>query len=187
MPFLQGKTIVLTGGTTGLGLGLLRGCYEAGVARVFLVARSEQKARLAAEAAPAGCEVEVVLAQLSSMASVCAAAKRIADSIAATNGEIHAMLLNAAALAPAAGPEGRTMTEEGLEQTFAVNHAATFLLVRLLAPRLAARARVLITGSDAAQVAVRRKLNRSSLQGEQGVGMGGFTQYGHSKLMNEMV
>ena len=44
---LQGKRIVLTGGTSGLGLGLLHECVRLGAAKVFLVCRSQTRGEAA--------------------------------------------------------------------------------------------------------------------------------------------
>ncbi|HEX6359094.1 SDR family NAD(P)-dependent oxidoreductase [Actinophytocola sp.] len=43
---------------------------------------------------------------------------------------------------------GTVLTEDGIEQTFGVNHLAHFLLVRELLPRMAPGARVVIVASD---------------------------------------
>lgn len=43
---------------------------------------------------------------------------------------------------------GATYTEDGYEQTFAVNHLAHFRLINLLLPHLARQARIVLVASD---------------------------------------
>ena len=74
---------------------------------------------------------------LGSLASVRAFAAALPD------GPIARLILNAGGQSPDAA--GRT--EDGFETTFATNHLAHFLLLRLLMPRLAPEARIVITSS----------------------------------------
>ena len=57
---------------------------------------------------------------------------------------IHALVLNAGLLLP----NNHTRSADGFEATFAVNHLAHYLLLRLLLPRLAQGAVVLLTASS---------------------------------------
>jgi len=77
----------------------------------------------------------------------------------------------------------RTVTEEGLEQTFAVNHMAYFLMTRELMPLLqkTPKSRVINVASDAHQAG---KFNPENLQLEKGYGA--LKAYGNSKLYNIM-
>lgn len=183
---LIGKTILLTGGTAGLGTGILRSIVENGPPKkILLFCRCESRARRAAEAAGAIGLVEPVIVNLDSISEVHASATQVARRCA--SGElplIDVCFLNAACITSSTLMGERVLTPEGLETMFAVNHCSIFLIVRLLAPHsFAMRARVIITGSDAA-LALGWHLNQANLQGEQKIGFGGFMQYVHTKVMN---
>ncbi len=66
------------------------------------------------------------------------------DALAALEREpVDRLILNAALI-----PAGRRLTDEGIEETLAVNHLAPYLLGRLLLPRLAPGARIIVVGAD---------------------------------------
>lgn len=67
---------------------------------------------------------------------------------------IQALLLNAALQFPGA----LTLTDEGMEKTFAITHAGHALLFHLLCPHLAPKARVVITSSGAHDPAFKSRL-----------------------------
>ncbi|KAJ1466472.1 hypothetical protein T484DRAFT_1756615, partial [Baffinella frigidus] len=120
---LYGKHVVLTGGTNGLGLGLLHESVRLGAAKVSLLCRSLELGEKCKEQVRAlgPAEVCLVHVDLSSMAAVQRAA-------AAIEGKVDVLFLNAGLM----GGGTATLTEEGLETTFAVNVASVHLLARLL-------------------------------------------------------
>ncbi len=124
------RTIVMTGGTSGFGELASRQFLAAENTRLLLGARG---------AAPDG--AETIPLDLTSLAS----ARRFADTVNERLGssEIDALVLNAGVNPP--DVEGRT--PEGFETAFAVNHLAHYLLIRLLLPRLAHNAVVVLTTS----------------------------------------
>jgi NAD(P)-dependent dehydrogenase (short-subunit alcohol dehydrogenase family) len=171
---MQGKTIVITGGTSGIGeVAALR--LAAMGARIVLVARSQSRgeATLAqlAKAAP-GLGHKAYYAELSLIAEM----KRVGADIAANEQRIDVLINNAGALFNARG-----VTTDGLEYTFATNHMAYFVLTALLRDRLvgSAPARIVNTASDAHQSG---RLDLDDLQSEKGYL--GFRVYGTSKLCN---
>jgi NAD(P)-dependent dehydrogenase (short-subunit alcohol dehydrogenase family) len=171
---MQGKVVVVTGGTSGIGQIAAERLAAMG-ARIVLVARDPARADATlARLRQAGGEAahSVHLADLSSIA----ATKTVAAEIAAAEPRIDVLINNAGALF-----NRRQLSPDGLEMTFAVNHMAYFVLTEGLRERLAAtpRARVVATASGAHQGA---KLDMDDLQSAKAYS--GFTVYGRSKLCN---
>ena len=171
---MQGKVIVITGATSGIGQVAAERLGGIG-ARMVLVARDKVRGEAALarlrERAP-GIAHSIYYADLSRLAET----TRIAAEIAAAESRIDVLINNAGALF-----NSRQVTEDGLELTFATNHMAYFVLTHGLRKRLiaSAPARVVNTASDAHKGA---KLNFDDLQ--SATGYGGFKIYGRSKLCN---
>jgi NAD(P)-dependent dehydrogenase (short-subunit alcohol dehydrogenase family) len=125
-------TIVMTGGTAGIGAVAARHLEALPGARLIMGAR--------AGAAPA--DAERLPLDLASLASVRAFAAAVAERLG--DAPIDALLLNAGGRRP----DVDTRSADGFELTFATNHLAHHALLRLLLPRLAEGARVVITTSD---------------------------------------
>ncbi|MEO8779421.1 MAG: SDR family NAD(P)-dependent oxidoreductase [Rhodanobacter sp.] len=128
--------IVMTGATSGIGLVAASTLLDTGV-ELMIGARSPASvpAGLARRATIASLDLE----RLHSVRSFAAAVEEwLGDAV------IDQLVLNAGMQVG----DVRQRTEDGLETTFAVNHLAHYLLLRLLMPRLAAGAIVLITTSN---------------------------------------
>jgi NAD(P)-dependent dehydrogenase (short-subunit alcohol dehydrogenase family) len=171
---MQGKTVVVTGGTSGIGQVAVERLAGLG-ARIVLVARDPVRgeatlARLR-KAGP-GAAHSVHYGNLSEIAEM----KRVGAAIAAAEPRIDVLVNNAGALFNA-----RKLTPDGLEYTFATNHVAYFVLTELLLPSLkaAGKARIVSTASDAHKGA---KLDFDDLQSAKS--FSGFAVYGRSKLCN---
>lgn len=139
---LTGKTVVLTGTSSGIGREAARVLAGIG-AEVVMVARNAAKnAEAAAEikAEQADAKLHPVTIDLGDMADV----RRGAAEILAAHPKIHALINNAGMMG---GPY--ILTPEGIELHFAVNHIAPFLLTNLLYPALKADApsRVVVLSS----------------------------------------
>lgn len=133
LPRMEGRTVLVTGGTAGLGRAAARQCAELG-ARVLLLARDEQRGRTAAAeiaAATGNSDVELVLGDLADQASVRAAAADVADRVDA----LHVLVNNAGVMSTT-----REETGDGIELTFATNVLGTFLLTEELLELLKASA-----------------------------------------------
>ena len=128
---LVGKTVLITGPTSGLGRATTEAMAELG-ARVVLVGRSRERLdALRGELVQAhGADrFPTVVADMSSLESVRAAAAQVL----ATEARLDVLVDNAGAI-----HAERTVTEEGLEATFATMVAGPFVLIRDLLPLLEA-------------------------------------------------
>lgn len=144
----MGKTYVVTGTTSGIGLALVEQLLERGC-NVIGVARSPERCALQEErlraAYPEG-RVTYVVADLSIQVEVRKAAKEIADILATWGKKALDGLVNNAGTFTSQ----REMTPEGFETQWAVNHLAPFLLTHELLPLLeqSTDARVVTVSSE---------------------------------------
>lgn len=125
---IQGKVVVLTGATSGVGLQAAYECADHG-ARLILVARSASKANTVAKSClERGAQsVDIVIADLSLLSQVRTSAQKIAELTSSIDVLIHSAGMHSTK---------RVLTQEGLEVVFALNHCASFLLTVLLIPQL---------------------------------------------------
>lgn len=129
------QTIVMTGGTAGIGAQTLARLAAEPGTRILLGARNPATATV-----PDGVEVlPLDLSSLEAVRSFAAAAKeRLAGE------PITSLILNAGGQSPST--EARSA--DGFELTFATNHLAHYLLARLLLGDIAENGRVILTTSD---------------------------------------
>ncbi|WP_394621949.1 SDR family oxidoreductase [Lentzea sp. JNUCC 0626] len=123
---LNGKRVVITGGSDGVGLGLARRFAQAG-AEVVLPVRNQRKGE-AALASVRGADVSLRSLDLSSLRSVDALATALLDE----GKPVDVLVCNAGVMTP---PERQT-TEDGFELQFGTNHLGHFALVTRLLPLL---------------------------------------------------
>ena len=129
-PFSMMNTIVMTGGTSGLGEVAARRFIQTPNTRLLLGAR--RGGPLGAETLP------LDLMRLENVRSFASAVDRELGPA-----QINSLVLNAGLLFP----NDDTRSVDGFEAAFAVNHLAHYLLLRLLLPRLAQGATVILTTS----------------------------------------
>jgi len=170
---MRGKTVVITGATSGIGQVAAEKLAAMG-ARMVLVARDKSRGEaelVRLRASTPGINHSIHYADLSQLAEV----KRVAAEIAAAEPRIDVLINNAGALFGS-----RHVTSDGLELTFATNHMSYFVLTHGLRERLraSAPARVVNVSSDAHKG---QKLNFDDLQSTS---YSGFNVYGRSKLCN---
>lgn len=139
---LHGRTVLVTGGTTGLGFETVRALAAAG-ASVVTTARSDEKGRDACERVRAlvpDADVSYDLCELADLASV----RAFADRFLAGHDRLDVLIANAGIMAV---PFGRTV--DGFELQFGTNHLGHFVLIGRLLPLLlaSAPARVVILSS----------------------------------------
>ncbi len=176
---MRGRTVVITGATNGIGRAAAVDLARAG-ARMVLAVRDPQRGFEVATglrtAAGEPANAQVVRCDLSSFSSVRAAA----DEIASACPIVDVLCNNAGLIA-----SERSITEDGSELTFQVNHLSHYLLTRLLLPQLAAArsARVVTVSSDA-HLAQYAGIRFGDLGFERG--WSPFRVYAHSKLANIM-
>jgi NAD(P)-dependent dehydrogenase (short-subunit alcohol dehydrogenase family) len=139
---LTGRTVVITGGNSGIGRATAEALAGQG-ARVVITARHRDRGAAAVAGirrATGNDAVECVALDLASLASVRTCAADLLDRL----DEINVLDLNAGGVL-----SRRTVTEDGFETQFQANHLGHFLLCRLLLDRLrqSAPARVVVVSS----------------------------------------
>jgi retinol dehydrogenase 14 len=170
---MDGRTVLVTGGTGGIGKATAAGLAALG-ARVAITGRDRRRADEAAAdiRAAGGPEVDVFVADMSSQAEV----RRLASEVLHGLPRLDVLVNNVGGFW-----NTRHVTADGLEHTFALNHLAPFLLTHLLLDRLRrdAPSRV-VTVSSGAQAMGR--IDFADLQGERAYS--GQRAYNQSKLAN---
>jgi NAD(P)-dependent dehydrogenase (short-subunit alcohol dehydrogenase family) len=171
---MKGKVVVITGATSGIGEVAAQRLAAMG-ARIVLVARDASRGQRSLTRLPsigAGAPHSIHYGDLSRISE----SKRVAAEIAAAEPRIDVLINNAGALFGT-----RQVTADGLEETFATNHMAYFVLTLALKANLlaAAPARVVNTASDAHKG---YSLDFDDLQATKGYSA--IRAYGRSKLCN---
>lgn len=171
---MQGKTVVITGATSGIGEVAADRLAAKGARIVFIArdqARGEETLKHLHAIAP-GVEHAAHYADLTRLSEM----KRVATEVAAAEPKIDVLINNAGTI-----QLSREVTEDGLEKTFATNHMAYFILTNGLLSNLkaAGNARIVSTASDAHKG---QKLDFDDLQMEKHYST--FGAYGRSKLCN---
>ena len=172
---IRGKTVLVTGATSGIGLEASVALARQG-ARVIMVGRNQAKteAALADVASRSRSkEVSYLLADFASQASV----RALADAVRSRVDRLDVLVNNAGGVNKA-----RTVTADGIETTFAVNHLGYFLLTNLLLDLVvkSAPARVVTVASVGHR---RGTLDFEDLGFERG-GYSIMRAYSRSKLAN---
>ena len=168
MTTLKSKTVLVTGGTGGIGKETARGLARLG-ARVVLVGRDQGRADAAADELrndTGNRDVDVLTADLTRQRDL----GRLADQVAARYDRLDVLINNVGVTR-----ERRELAEDGIETTFAANVVAPYTLTHLLLPALtrppAARV-VNITGG-----VPRGRIDLGNLQGEKSyVGLSFYNQ-----------
>ncbi len=172
---MGGKTVLITGATSGIGEVAARELAAKG-AKVVLVGRSAAKCEATAamiRRATGNPGVEYLVADLSSQAEV----RRLAAEIKTRHPRIDVLINNAGAMiAP------RRESAEGVEMTWALNHLGYFLLTDLLLDTLKASApsRVVSVASDAHRMA--SGIDWDDVEGKKSYSA--WHAYSQSKLAN---
>jgi NAD(P)-dependent dehydrogenase (short-subunit alcohol dehydrogenase family) len=168
---MRGKTVVITGASSGIGLETARALAAKG-ATITMVVRSQERGDAAIASIRSGvpdAQIDLVRADLYSLAEV----RTAAAELRAKHPRIDVLVNNAGLIHRA-----RELTVDGFEKTFALNHLAAFLLTHELRDVLAGR---VVTVSSAGHRYARFEWDdlqtMRTWKGEIGV-------YGASKLCN---
>jgi retinol dehydrogenase-12 len=173
---MSGKTVLITGGNSGIGKQTAIALARMG-ARVVFTSRNLRKgdvARAEIREAANTKQVDCMELDLASLRDV----EIFAQRFLAKYDRLDVLILNAGLVL-----DHRTTTADGFETTFAVNHLAHFHLTQLLRERLeaSAPARVVVVASDAHKAAG-KGLDFDDLMSERDYKP--FKVYGRSKLAN---
>jgi NAD(P)-dependent dehydrogenase (short-subunit alcohol dehydrogenase family) len=171
---MSGKTVLITGASTGIGRAAAQALAEQG-ADLTLVSRDAERgeaARAEIVAASGNPRVVFFAADLALRADVRAAAEFFKSG----HDRLDVLINNAAII-----PHRRTLTADGLETQFALNHLAYFLLTHQLLDRLRAAtpSRIVLVSSGLHR---RGGLDFEDLQAAKDYR--GMRVYGRTKLMN---
>ena len=176
VPLMAGKSVLVTGGTGGIGRATAIGLAALG-ARVGITGRDPARTEAAAagiRATPGSPAIDAFAADMSVQAGV----RRLAAQVLDTYPRLDVLVNNVGGFWA-----HRHVTADGLEHTFALNHLAPFLLTSLLLDRLTASApaRILTVSSGAH---ARGRIDFDDLQGERNYS--GQRAYSQSKLASVM-
>ena len=148
---MAGKTVVVSGGASGVGLAAAKGLARLG-ARTIVVTRSETNGRRATDDIrrdSGSADVDVVVGDVGSQTG----ARRVADAVAGYGSGVDVVVSTVGSVGE------RGLTPAGVPRAFATNYLTHFLLTRAMTPMLqpTPSSRVLIVG--AAPSVVRRLRN----------------------------
>ena len=171
---MVGQTVLITGGTTGLGFESAKRLAKAG-ASVIITARSEEKGQAAVKAiqkfGPGDASFKVL--QLDDLDSTKAAADWDLPTI-------DVLLLNAGIMALPT----RELTTLDLERQFHTNHVGHFVFTASIARKLSKSARIVVVSSDAHKFFAGGKLDLDYSWKPSEESYQGWKSYGMSKLAN---
>jgi NAD(P)-dependent dehydrogenase (short-subunit alcohol dehydrogenase family) len=173
---MDGRTVLVTGGNTGLGMETAVELAREG-ARVVFTTRDAQKGAIALaqiQHRSGNDAVEVMELDLARLGSV----REFAVQFGERYDHLDVLVNNAGLMLGS-----RRTTIDGYEMTFQVNHLGPFLLTTLLSEQLAAGDRTRVVNvASAAHSSARRGLDFDDLQSTRRYGT--FSVYAKSKLAN---
>jgi NAD(P)-dependent dehydrogenase (short-subunit alcohol dehydrogenase family) len=169
---MSGKVCLISGSSSGIGKATALGLAALG-AHVVMLCRDAARGKAAqaeVRAVSRNSAVDLLVADFASQQSI----RQLARDIQANYQQIYVLVNNAGVLM-----RKRSVTSDGLEMTFAVNHLAPFLLTTLLLDLLKASAPARIINVTSF---VHGIINFDDLQAEQHYSM--MRAYGQSKFAN---
>lgn len=171
---MNGKICLITGGNSGIGKETAVGLAKMG-ATVVIVCRDENRGKAALreiEERSGNNSINLMIADLSSKKNI----HKLVDDFKSMYKQLHVLINNAGVFL-----SKRTLTEDGIEATFAINHLAPFLLTNLLLDVLkSSTPSRIVTVSSVAHT--KAHIDFNDLQGERNYS--GIRAYSKSKLAN---
>jgi NAD(P)-dependent dehydrogenase (short-subunit alcohol dehydrogenase family) len=170
---MNGKTVVITGATSGIGAAAALALATQG-ARIVFTARDQTKARALMDhltRANPDAAHDFVIADLSTLDGM----RGAGEALRAKAAHIDVLVNNAGAIF-----EKREETADGLEKTFAVNHMAYFVITEILKPNLDPNGGRIVSTASGAHVTARPDFDDLQMTRRYG----SMTAYGNSKLYN---
>lgn len=169
-----GRTALVTGATSGIGLATARALASSGWG-VVILSRNPQKCAAVAQELRTATGNEAVTALPADLASL-DSVRSAADEFLHGHDWLDVLVNNAGV-----SPSRRRLTADGFEYAFGLNHLGHFLLTNLLLERLRASApsRVISVSSN---IYTQAKLELDNLQLERG--FSAMRSYANSKLAN---
>lgn len=168
------KTVVMTGGTAGFGAVAAKRIFDTPNAKLILGSRDNRNS-----------SIETLPSDLASLSNVRSFVQSLTKKLDGT--KIDGLIMNAGAQFG----DTKHRTGDGFESTFAINHLAHYLLLRLLTPSLAKNATIVITTSDVHDPKMApfgpKELDPEALAHPKDKGKGfipGIRAYASSKLCN---
>ena len=184
IPHLEGKTILITGGTAGLGAQIFAQLAAHHPSRIYITGRNAFNAQrlIAQEQGPAGTNTELIFLPCN-FASL-SAVKNCARQFLEANDRLDILFCNAGVMCLPAG-----LTDDGYEVQFGTNHMGHALLVKLLMPTIVKTAeqegdaRIVWTSSQAFQLVKDLPLESAKTDQKKGFEfLGRWTRYGEYEL-----
>lgn len=172
---MGGKTVLITGGTSGIGKAAAKALAAMGAEVVITGSNLERGEKALAEIrSESSGSIELMLADLSAQSEV----RRLAEEFKESHDRLDVLVNNAGLV-----QSKRTETPDGMETTLAINHLAPFLLTNLLLGLLeqSTPGRIVTTSSEARRWG---KLDFDDLQSRREYK--GMPVYGMTKLANIM-
>ena len=173
---IEGKQVLITGASRGIGMATALGLAKMGANLSLLVRDRSRGEKVVEEIRALGAKgkVDLFVADLSSMKDV----RRVADEYRSKHDRLDVLINNAGAI-----NMDQEKTADGYERTFATNHLAYFLLTDLLLDLLkkSAPARIVNVASEAHRQAAGVDFDDPMFEKRS---YGGFAAYGQSKLAN---
>ena len=168
---LQGKTAIVTGANSGMGMATVRALSDMG-ARVIMLCRSEKRGREALERlnSEKPRDLDLILCDLGDYDSVRSFVSKVRESYS----RIDILVNNAGFISL-----DRHETKEGLERQFGINHIGHFLLTTSLLDLMGKGSRIVVVASGAHKTG---KIHFDDINLHRGFNV--IKAYSQSKLAN---
>ncbi|MCR5489069.1 MAG: SDR family oxidoreductase [Saccharofermentans sp.] len=168
---MQGKTAIVTGANSGMGMATVRALSDMG-ARVIMLCRSEKRGREALERlnSEKPRDLDLILCDLGDYDSVRSFVSKVRESYS----HIDILVNNAGFISL-----DRQETKEGLERQFGINHIGHFLLTTSLLDLMGKGSRIVVVASGAHKTG---KIHFDDINLHNGFNV--FKAYSQSKLAN---